>query len=114
MKSSRPRSMTRINTRLETFLTRQLGLENVDFYEQDGCVQDDSKKKYFSKYAFKLLIVCNDRIYLTDNPPKNLDYFICLEDIIEIKTVILFRFFSCSPKINQNYIKTRLTMCLNF
>lgn len=87
MKSSRPRSMTRINTRLETFLTRQLGLENVDFYEQDGCVQDDSKKKFFGKYAFKLLIVCNDRIYLADNPPKNLDYFICLEDIIDIKTV---------------------------
>ena len=87
MKPSRPKSVTRINTRLETFLKRQLGFENVELYDQDACVQDDKKKKFFNKYKFCLLLVCNDRIYVTDNPPKNLDNFICFEDILDIKTV---------------------------
>lgn len=85
----RPDSVTRINTRLESFLANQLGYENVEFYEQESCVQDNTKKIFFSKFAFRILIVCKDRIYLTDNPPKNLDNFIFFDDIIDIKSVSL-------------------------
>lgn len=85
----RPESLTRINTRLETFLAKQLGYENVEFYEQESCVQDNKKNLFLNKFAFRLLIVCNDRIYLTDNPPKNLDNFICFDDILDINSVNL-------------------------
>ena len=90
----RPESVTRINTRLETFLAKHLDYENIEFYEQEPCVEDFyQKKNVLKKYAFRLLIVCKDRIYVTDNPPKNLDNFICFEDILDIKTVI----FSYEP-----------------
>lgn len=89
----RPQSITRINTQLESFLARQFGYENVDFYEQESCIQDNHHSLFVGKFQFRLLIVCNDRIYLADNPPKNLDNFICFDDIVDIKTVnLIFKF----------------------
>jgi hypothetical protein len=88
MYASRPQCITRIDTRLENFLAKQLGFENIEFYEQESCVEELVKSANFlKKYPFRILIVCRDRIYITDNPPKNLDNFICYEDILEIKAV---------------------------
>ncbi len=87
MKSSRPQSSVRIHTRLEAFLAKQLNLDHVEFYEQESCIQDNEKSKLLGKFKYCILIVCNDRIYLTDNPPKNLDNYILYEDILEIKMV---------------------------
>jgi hypothetical protein len=92
---------TRINTRLEIFLAKTLRNEHVDYYEQEPCVEL-IKKKYniFTKYPYRILIVCKDRVIITDNPPKkeNLNNFICFNDILEIKavstiTIELFFFF---------------------
>jgi hypothetical protein len=77
----------RKNTRLESFLAQQLGEENVEFYEQESCVEENKKNALMKKYIFRILIVCRDRIYITDNPPKNLDNFICYDDILEITSV---------------------------
>jgi hypothetical protein len=87
MSKVRPQTLTRINTRLEKFLAQQLGFENVDFYEQEACIEDNKQNLFLKKFAYKILIVCNDRVYLTDNPPKKLDNFISFDDIHEIGTV---------------------------
>jgi hypothetical protein len=98
MHTSRPQSTIRIDTRLENFLAKQLGYENVEFYEQESCVEELVKSANFlKKFPFRILIVCQDRIYITDNPPKNLDNFICFDDILEIKAVSCL----CS---NMNFI----------
>jgi hypothetical protein len=94
MKQNRPQSTTRINTRLETFLAKRLDYENVDFYEQERCVEDIVNNKVLGKFKYRLLIACSDRIYLTDNPPKNLDFFITFDDIIEIKAVSKFKYIT--------------------
>ena len=92
MKSIRPESSVRVNTLLEAFLAQQLKIDNVEFYEQESCIQDNEKNKFFNKFTFRILIVCNDRIYLTDNPPKHLENFVRFEDIIEIKMVSFLLF----------------------
>lgn len=81
----RPQSMTRIDNRLEAFLATQ---DLVDFYDQESCVQDNTDRKFLGKFEFKLLLVCSDRVYLCDNPPKDLNNFILFDDIFEITTVI--------------------------
>ena len=89
MKSSRSQSSTRIHQRLETFLAQQqANIDHTEFYEQESCIQDNEKSRLFGKFRYCILIVCNDRVYLTDNPPKNLDDYINFEDIKEIKMVI--------------------------
>ena len=88
MTSHRPQCTTRIDTRLENFLSRQLGFEDMEVYEQESCVEEiTGTPSFMKKYPFRILIICKDRIYITDNPPKNLDNFICFEDILDIKTV---------------------------
>ena len=82
----------------------------VDFYEQEACVQDDKSRSLFSKYKFCLLIVSHDRLYLTDNPPKNLDNYIMFEDIIDIRTV-MHMFFSHERK-KTTLTKKALFCCL--
>ena len=89
MKSSRPQSSTRIHQRLETFLAQQVNVDDIEFYEQESCILDVVEKKLIGKFKFCILIVCNDRIYLTDNPPKNLDTFVNFDDIKEINMVII-------------------------
>jgi hypothetical protein len=80
-------SNQRVNTRLETFLAAELGQHNVEFYGFESCIEDNKKNKLLSKYAFRILIVCSDRVFITDNPPKNLDNFITFHDILEITSV---------------------------
>ena len=80
MSNIRPKSAHRINTRLEAFLAKY----NVEFIEQEGFIEDNKSNRLFNKFAYKLLIVCHDRIYLTDNPPKNLDNFVSFDDILDI------------------------------
>ena len=88
MSSSRPQSTIRIDQRLENFLARQLANEDIEVYEQESCVEEISgTPSFLKKYPFRVLIVCKDRIYITDNPPKNLDNFIFFDDILEIKVV---------------------------
>ena len=82
---------SRINTRLDVFLAKQIGLENLEVYGQEPCVEYRSKVKFnfLSKYPYRFLIVCKNGIYITNNPPKkeNFEYFISFDDILEIKTV---------------------------
>jgi len=88
MLTSRPQCLTRIDTRLENFLARQLAYEEIEVYEQEACVEEiTGTPSFMKKYPFRVLIVCRDRIYITDNPPKNLDNFISFDDIMEIKIV---------------------------
>ena len=86
-------SSQRVHTRLEAFLAQQLGQENVEFYEQESCIEDNKKNRIMKKYAFRILIVCGDRIYITDNPPKNLDNFISYQDIVDISSVRKTNFY---------------------
>lgn len=75
----------RLHTRLEAFLAKQFGgPDNVDFYDQESYIEDNKENIYFKKFAFKTVIVCRDRIYLTDNPPKNLNSFVMFEDVLDI------------------------------
>lgn len=81
---------SRINMRLDAFLAKQIGLENLDIYGQESCVEYRSKTvNYFSKYPYRYLIVCKNGVYITNNPPRkeNLVNFISFDDISEIKTV---------------------------
>jgi len=80
--------MTRIDTRLENFLARQLAFEEIEVYEQEACVEEITGiPSFMKKYPFRVLIVCKDRLYITDNPPRNLDNFISFDDILEIKII---------------------------
>lgn len=86
--SNRPESATRIDTRLENFLIRQSGNQDIEVYEQEACIEEIvGTPKFLKKYPFRVLIVCKDKIFITDNPPRNLDNFICFDDILEIKLV---------------------------
>ena len=87
---SRPKSLKRINTQLEGFLAQKLGPENVEYYDQESCIEENKKRIYLNKFMFKLLLICDDRFYITDNPPTNLDNFVLYEDVIDIKTVSSF------------------------
>ena len=79
----------RINMRLETFLAKEMGIQNVDFYDQEPCVEVTKNVNILNKYQFKILIVCKEKIIITNNPPKkeDLDRFIRFNDILEIKVV---------------------------
>ena len=93
----------RINTRLETFLAKELGIQNVEFYDQEPCVEVLPKSaNIFAKYPFRILIVCKEKIIITNNPPKkeDLDRFINFTDILEIKAVS--DLFFCLTKSNSN------------
>jgi hypothetical protein len=84
----------RINTRLETFLAKELGMQNVDFYDQEPCVEVTKNVNIFAKYPFRILIVCKEKIIITNNPPKkeDLNRFICFNDILDIKVVMNLNF----------------------
>ncbi|RNA00105.1 hypothetical protein BpHYR1_039142 [Brachionus plicatilis] len=84
---SRAQSTKRLNTRLEGFLAQKLGAENVEYYDQESCIEENKKNVFLNKFMFKLLLVCDDRFYITDNPPTNLDNFVLFEDVIDFKTV---------------------------
>ena len=108
--NNRPTSQIRINTRLETFLIRKLGFENVEFYEQEACVEylPGFKLNPMAKYPWKIMIICRDRFYLTENPPKSLDNFICYDDIIEIKMDDeMPKFFGGKDKDNSMHVAIR-------
>jgi hypothetical protein len=81
------------NTKLEAFLQRHLGIEESEYvYSQEPCIEDNKNVKMFipfiaNKFGFRLIIICKDCLFITDNPPKNLDNRINYEDIIEVKTV---------------------------
>jgi len=86
--TNRPESVTRIDTRLENFLSRQSGYQEIEVYEQEACIEEIvGTPKFLKKYPFRVLIVSKDKIFITDNPPRNLDNFVCFEDILEIKLV---------------------------
>lgn len=63
------------------------GADLVDIYDHESCVQDNQGRKLMGKFAFKLLVVSRDRLYICDNPPKDLNSFILFDDILDIKTV---------------------------
>lgn len=91
-RSSAPGAGTprRIDTKLEEFLAQQFGGPDlVDFYDSESCVQDNHDKTLLGKFKFKVLIVCRDRVYICDNPPKDLSSFIMFDDIAEIKIVYM-------------------------
>lgn len=91
-RSSAPGAGTprRIDTKLEEFLAQQFGGPDlVDFYDSESCVQDNHDKTLLGKFKFKVLIVCRDRVYICDNPPKDLSSFIMFDDIAEIKIVYI-------------------------
>ncbi|CAF0746137.1 unnamed protein product [Brachionus calyciflorus] len=104
----RPESVTRINARVENFLAQKLGAENVEFYEQESCIEDNKKKFFFGKFGFRSLIICDDRIYIADNPPKNLDNYVFFDDIIDIKTIDdIPKFLSGVEKENAVHIRIK-------
>jgi hypothetical protein len=90
MPKTRPETSTRLNTLLEAFFIKQYGIDNFDvIYDKEACIENliNVKLKVTSKYPYRYLIVSRDKVFITDNPPKNLDNFILYEDIIEINVV---------------------------
>ena len=64
MKSIRPESSVRVNTLLEAFLAQQLNIDNVEFYEQESCIQDNEKNKFFMFKFIKFFVLNEYSLYL--------------------------------------------------
>lgn len=85
------------NTKLEGFLQLNLGIYDSEFvYDQEACVEDNPNLKIFipfviNKFAYRIIIVCKDYLFLTDNPPKNLDNRIDYDDVISVEMVSIIR-----------------------
>lgn len=77
------------NSKLESFLQRSLTAENFDRvrgYESCICVSDKDNK------SFKYIILSDEWIYLTENPPKSIQNAVHLKDIVSVELVSLLRF----------------------
>ena len=107
----RCQTMTRIDNKLEAFLAGQQD-QIIDLYDQDSCVQDHTDRKFLGKFEFKLVLVSRDRVYLCENPPRNLDNFILLDDILEITTVINMKAHKSLKYPNNFKLKGGLFICL--
>jgi len=74
----------RLDVRLESFLRRNLTLEDYDrLYSSEACVVLCPEEKKVHRYA----ILGHNRLYTLEIPPKKLRTVLSLEDIISIQLV---------------------------
>ena len=72
------------NSKLESFLHRSLTAEAYDRvrgYESCICVSEKENK------AFKYVVLSDEWIYLTENPPKSIKGVIHLRDVVNVELV---------------------------
>ncbi|KAK7490608.1 hypothetical protein BaRGS_00018211 [Batillaria attramentaria] len=70
------------NSKLESFLQRSLTAETFDRvrgYESCICVSEKENK------AFKYVVLSDEWIYLTENPPKNIRGVVHLRDVVSVE-----------------------------
>ncbi|XP_063111132.1 uncharacterized protein C12orf56 homolog isoform X2 [Cavia porcellus] len=92
---------TRTNSRLDTFLRRQLPPEDYDAIRAyEPCVVVSHSEKHACKYV----VLSDQLIYLADNPPKSIRRVVALRDIVAIDLVDDYpEFLSSSDReINQH------------
>lgn len=76
------------NNKLESFLKRTLAedvFERVRTYETCIIVSEKEKK------AFKYVVLDDEWIYLTENPPKNIQKAVHLGDVVSVRLVRVTR-----------------------
>lgn len=72
------------NSKLDSFLQRSLTAETYDRirgYESCICVSDKENK------AFKFVILSDEWIYLTENPPKSIQGVVHFRDVVSVELV---------------------------
>uniref|UniRef100_A0A286XF85 Chromosome 12 open reading frame 56 n=1 Tax=Cavia porcellus TaxID=10141 RepID=A0A286XF85_CAVPO len=92
---------TRTNSRLDTFLRRQLPPEDYDAIRAyEPCVVVSHAEKHACKYV----VLSDQLIYLADNPPKSIRRVVALRDVVAIDLVDDYpEFLSSSDReINQH------------
>ena len=80
----RSQDIVKINSKLEGFLQRSLTGETFDRvrgYESCICVSEKENK------AFKYVILSDEWIYLTENPPKSIRGVVHLRDVVNVELV---------------------------
>ncbi|KAK7101400.1 uncharacterized protein C12orf56-like [Littorina saxatilis] len=76
--------IVKINSKLESFLHRSLTAETFDRvrgYESCICVSEKENK------AFKYVILSDEWIYLTENPPKTIRGVVHLRDVLNVELI---------------------------
>ena len=72
------------NSRLEAFLKRSMDLDSYErIRTHDSCIVCSEKEDK----AFKFVIISDQVIYLTENPPKKLTEVIHFRDVVSITMV---------------------------
>ncbi|XP_033746141.1 uncharacterized protein C12orf56 homolog isoform X2 [Pecten maximus] len=102
MARSGSESLFKKNTKLESYLKRNLtdeAFERVRAYESCIVVSEKENK------AFKYVILGDESIYLTENPPKNLQESVHLKDIVAVELVNDFpEFLSGEERENTQHL----------
>ncbi|OWF37764.1 uncharacterized protein C12orf56-like isoform X2 [Mizuhopecten yessoensis] len=102
MARSGSESLFKKNTKLESYLKRNLSdeaFERVRAYESCIVVSEKENK------AFKYVILGDESIYLTENPPKNLQESVYLKDIVAVELVNDFpEFLSGEERENTQHL----------
>lgn len=80
----RNQDIVKKNSKLESFLQRSLTGETFDRirgYESCICVSEKENK------AFKYVVLSDEWIYLTENPPKTIRGVVHLRDVVNVELV---------------------------
>lgn len=84
--------MQKKNSKLESFLFRKLPehkYERIRGYESCVVVSEKENK------AFKYVVLGDEWIYLTENPPKTIQESVALGDVISVELVGVDKHVSC-------------------
>lgn len=83
-------ALVKRNNKLEAFLRRNLDegtFEKIRAHE--ACIVCSAKEDK----AYKFVIVSDEWIYLTENPPKKINPFVHLADVVDVELVSSFFLF---------------------
>ena len=97
--------LLRKNSKLESFLRRTLSedtYERIRAYESCIVVSEKENK------AFKYVVLGDEWIYLTENPPKAVQESVCLRDLISVELVSLEEYTTTSEWIKVNSVQIQL------
>lgn len=94
--------MQKKNSKLESFLYRKLPehrYERIRGYESCIVVSEKENK------AFKYVVLGDEWIYLTENPPKTIQESVALGDVISVELVSCLLKYMCIPVCNWSGVK---------
>jgi hypothetical protein len=81
------------NTLYETFFQKTIGDDYSEtIYAREDCIEEYQNMKITipfvkEKFAYKILVVGKNCLFITDNPPRTLDNRINYSDIVDIQVV---------------------------